>query len=914
MNSQLSIEFTNEIINRYKIAIKDLGYTGSRLIYLISTIGGVKAAKKIIKVESLNEGFEKLWESRRLDLTVESVVIKDKYSTLFTKEEINSCVEKLKTLGYPVLNEDKKDKLYILRILKELEMKKITNVFNQIEIKEMESRSKMTRIFAEKINEMCGTHSLKVRLCLVSENHIPFEVIALSQFKHDFDEHIYESNLYNTELYNNIENSVIIFIKKTGRIENYEILNSIHLSENCDELYELKKDYYNICEEIKKNLSTGRKLSSVKGGYLVCKPKDSKPYKPIYSDIFSREVSDKNYGWYFRKKWLSMKVISKKESVIEVEGILEMENESVVNEDFKVTNLMDIDFYKFISNLKTSSKEAIASPNVDNSYSAYLHVDRQIEEDFFEITNSAYSDNQKKLIFLIGNSGDGKSRLLQELKRRDILIYNAFNVHNDATESHYLNKDSVHTLVDILEPFSDKKFEDGKEKLIVAINMGIIGKFIDSEYSEDFTILKNFFEKSNALQENQVKKKKENYEVVEYLSFSEYNAYSVTNEGGDFTFVKSFFDKVFVNDKSNMFFSAFKEVPINIAESCPVCFNYREFCKPEISAYIIKLLIYIHLEDKIMLTPRIIWNYIYELLLGAEVEQFYTDISRGQFDYRLYIKNLYYNKLMSVDSLNPLIQGMRKNSNSIEDNFFNDVLLNKIMLVSDHPEEFIKLVNTELKSKSNMFDKSVLKAITGKPEDIALATISIIRHQSFNRIQECYKEEIEKLNKYSKLLYEYNFVKSKNKKKELKELRGILTDIIKYWNGNHYRKDLIYSSFEVERIKKSTKFNCNIAHKEQNDLVSKYVFSPVVIFVAKTFNQEHELVIDFNLYSILLKLHNGYQLSANERLDNVRLNSFIELIIESNINDLEQYITTNNNETYLLEYNNDYEQFEFSKE
>lgn len=40
------------------------------------------------------------------------------------------------------------------------------------------------------------------------------------------------------------------------------------------------------------------------GKHIQIRSKDSKPYHPIYSDIYKRNISDKNYDFYFKKQFV----------------------------------------------------------------------------------------------------------------------------------------------------------------------------------------------------------------------------------------------------------------------------------------------------------------------------------------------------------------------------------------------------------------------------------------------------------------------------------------------------------------------------------------------------------------------------------------------------------------------------------
>jgi len=100
MPSQIELKFHEEMKNIYFSAKKELGYNASRFWQLVCEKGGVKAAKSLIAKEGGSDGFTTLWESGRLDLSVEAHALYPEYKELFTDEERQLCKERLESYGY----------------------------------------------------------------------------------------------------------------------------------------------------------------------------------------------------------------------------------------------------------------------------------------------------------------------------------------------------------------------------------------------------------------------------------------------------------------------------------------------------------------------------------------------------------------------------------------------------------------------------------------------------------------------------------------------------------------------------------------------------------------------------------------------------------------------------------------------
>lgn len=96
--SQLEEAFEREMRAIYEEAARALNYRPQLLLNLINEHGGVGAAHRLLP--NMTEGFIRLWESRRLDLAVESLVLKPEYESLFSAEERELARTRLAEAGY----------------------------------------------------------------------------------------------------------------------------------------------------------------------------------------------------------------------------------------------------------------------------------------------------------------------------------------------------------------------------------------------------------------------------------------------------------------------------------------------------------------------------------------------------------------------------------------------------------------------------------------------------------------------------------------------------------------------------------------------------------------------------------------------------------------------------------------------
>ena len=67
---------------------------------MVAENGGLKAAQKLLASSEPSSGFTVLWEHHRLDLSVESLVLRPDYFLLFTEQEREIARVRLAEYGY----------------------------------------------------------------------------------------------------------------------------------------------------------------------------------------------------------------------------------------------------------------------------------------------------------------------------------------------------------------------------------------------------------------------------------------------------------------------------------------------------------------------------------------------------------------------------------------------------------------------------------------------------------------------------------------------------------------------------------------------------------------------------------------------------------------------------------------------
>lgn len=133
------------------------------------------------------------------------------------------------------------------------------------------------------------------------------ETIAITQISsNNIDDILEEKPFKKSSLYDKIENTLFVPTLKEGNPEDWEFLDAIQVDLKKEKSLkkELKKDYKKICAKTKENIENGDSLHTVSGKFLQIRSKDTKPYHKVHSEKYNRDVSNKNYAFYFKKDFI----------------------------------------------------------------------------------------------------------------------------------------------------------------------------------------------------------------------------------------------------------------------------------------------------------------------------------------------------------------------------------------------------------------------------------------------------------------------------------------------------------------------------------------------------------------------------------------------------------------------------------
>ena len=571
-----------------------------------------------------------------------------------------------------------------------------------------------------------------------------------------------------------------------------------------------------------------------------------------------------------------------------------------------------------LSKLKESSREAVEGLSVFTPFKKYMHIDRNAQRELEQIILEANQQNNSQLILVCGSVGDGKSHIISYFKNKYPDIIAGFTLHNDATESLEPNKTSMDTLNDLLENFSDEKIESSNEKLILAINLGTLNNFIDSEYGQRFTKLKQFVNEKKILERSIEDNSFNTDSNIQFVNFSDYSLYSLKDEKVESEYIKSLIKKITDKSELNIFYESYQRncMKCKNKDKCPIKSNYELLSEEKVQDAIVDLLVQSIIKKKIIISTRALLNFMYDLLVARthidiHSPMFKDDIAKLKNEE--YINSLtpniifdheelsfIFNALQSLDPLNvrnkevdDFIIKFNNSVNIIE--FFDKYI--------DYPKGYISRLST-LNNEEKLDKKT-------KKELLKLFIRSYYlcgKGDIFNLKDQVYEDFI-------KYVYYWN----KGDKSKLKELYAQVKDGILKWNGEADKNQINifigknqvkYKVSEELEIKADT---TNLPSNKDNRL-EKFLTTIEIKYRGEGLDKSYGIDIDFPLYELLVRVGNGYRPNKKDKNHFIKFIEFINKIEMAGSQKNQLTFTEKNrekNKRYKLEYDEEFEIYKF---
>jgi hypothetical protein len=97
---ELEKEFDMAMLDIYKRAKVEAGYNATRFLQMLHEHRGLETARILLHASNVSDGYTALWGRGRLDLTVEALILHQKWHPLFSDHELEIAQTRLKEYNY----------------------------------------------------------------------------------------------------------------------------------------------------------------------------------------------------------------------------------------------------------------------------------------------------------------------------------------------------------------------------------------------------------------------------------------------------------------------------------------------------------------------------------------------------------------------------------------------------------------------------------------------------------------------------------------------------------------------------------------------------------------------------------------------------------------------------------------------
>ena len=563
-------------------------------------------------------------------------------------------------------------------------------------------------------------------------------------------------------------------------------------------------------------------------------------------------------------------------------------------------------FVTKLSILRKSSSESVDNALVENKFKEHMHVTRTVEDELREVLNKINSSQNKCLLLLCGSAGDGKSHMLSYLKYSDNeRLLEDFELYNDATESSAPNMTAIDTLAAALNDFNDENLEIlNNKKMVVAINIGTLVNFIESEQGKAFSKLKNYVVGAGIASGENLQQGYVEDSVFQHVSFSDYQIFSLTEEGVKTDYLEKLFAKIFEPSSDNTFYQAYCDNSnCTMASFCPIRMNYEFLMDNEVRKSIINKIVEVVVEDKAFVSTRDVLNLIYEILVHPYFD--YQNLCNATYSNMNYLtKCIPWTTPMLLDEfedVSPLLDSIRKH----------DIL--KIR------QEKLDKETTSFHAMDNI--KEVFDSITGDTSYKILNSITGLDVLGGK------KPELKKV--VYRFLVRLNELKNKNDNKQIIRLKEFLNYVYYQTCGKEYELAQIYEMTRTAAMKWNGIFPdgdiCIDANNNEYWLAEQIDLQPCIygldaiekeeidrfpIFVKLCFNNvanenagKAEIMVDYSLFELISDICDGYRPTIQDKNHHADFDAFVQRITElgNKKSKVTIYAKNNMNEKYTFE-------------
>lgn len=492
-----------------------------------------------------------------------------------------------------------------------------------------------------------------------------------------------------------------------------------------------------------------------------------------------------------------------------------------------------------VQKLSKSSPYAVATSESQKDIFDYLHIQTDIEKEYVDTLRKL---TEKRIIFLCGSSGDGKSAIMTRYEKE---FDDRYEFHLDATHSFSPTESAFERL--------DKVFDNykiGNKSLVVGVNIGILINY--SKYRKE-----NHGDIKSIIQEYLNESPKVIGEIV-FINFEEYPKFESSKDIITSKFLKEIFQKITMISHKNPFYLIYQK---GKEKKTILCKNYELLSMESIQDRIIELIVLTHLKYNQFLTARAILDFIYTLLSEE----------------KLLINILF------EDSNHEIIKNIRKEDPCLK----RDEAIDRFI---------IKQTNREKNKELNLFLQEIELQDLTPCSILRLFYLLINQEYSNNYHKKFFKNKI-LIDKYIKILLSHNrFDDSQEVQNFYKDLRKAMFLYI-----NRHKPELTNTLIILESKDFYITVDAKIVRDKRKIQEEKSIklksFNCYLLVNEKSIEP---IEITFNIYKMIQDINRGYVPNKYDRNNLIIFKEFIDRIIEEIKISNRLIVIDKNNKRYIF--------------
>jgi len=539
-------------------------------------------------------------------------------------------------------------------------------------------------------------------------------------------------------------------------------------------------------------------------------------------------------------------------------------------------------FVSELSKLRKLSMESVENTASFDAFKKYLHVLRPVESDLRNLLNKVNAVNKKTLILLCGSAGDGKSHLISYLSNADDAhLLDSFELYNDATESSAPQLTSIDTLAEKLAPFNDENCNtDDGFKMILAINLGTLNNFIESKKGKSFSALKKYVEAYDMFSTNIWPNSYHDNSVFQHVSFSDYQIFTLNDNGVGTAYLEELFEKVFRQADDNPFYKAFcSNDSCTLCQKCPVRHNFEFMLDSAHQKAVINKIVEVVIKDKAIVSTREILNLIYDLLVHPDFDyNAMCKAAASEVKYLTkYIQCTIPMLMYEFDDISPLVNTVRKHDRLKDRQAEMDVDMTRFHSLENIYETFTEATQGTPFAKLNETTQiAILGGIKSELKKLVYRFIVRIRDLK-GEILDTTQQQL--FDEYIQYLY---WQHSGNERKLLKLYEATQRAVLN-WDGKFDSDTICIDDsndkfWVLEQLHVSP---CPYGHKPETDEVLRFSTTLKLRFKKDDSDtQTAEISMDYALFEMISAMREGYRPTVQDKKQHTDFVSFVQRLIE----------------------------------